>query len=261
MCDRDYEHLTKPGGSPLVGCTPNAAVPGNTVTNALNTKDLSLVYAQLFRNYQTDGTTSMANLPLSSSTNTGFLGLVPTAVVGQSMVSCEEYQNCYAYPFTYNGVQVTRAYWVQGATTDTPYDADDIFRCGVAAYFDSKLNKCFLDLKVLPLYTALCQNQEVAATCTCQGFVQQEAAGAKQLTSVHSVGAAHPAAAATLRGSTATPRSEMAGKPPTSARREPTEARTNWHLEALAYSPWCRRVSSTVRTCTRCSSPARRRED
>ena len=164
VCDRDYEHLTKPGGSPLVGCTPNAAVPGNTVTNALNTKDPSLVYAQLFSNYQTDGMTSMANVPLSSSTNTGFLGLAPAAVVGQSMVSCESARTATPTPSHTMGCQ--------GATTDTPYNADEIFRCCVAAYFDSALNNCFLDLKVLPLYTALCQNQEVAATCTCQGFVQ-----------------------------------------------------------------------------------------
>ena len=54
------------------------------------------------------------------------------------------------------------------------------------------------------------------------------AARTKRRTSVHHVGVAHSATAATLRGSTATPRSEMA------CPRKPTEEQPNRHLEALA---------------------------
>ena len=166
LCDRDYEHLSGPTGRRMVGCSPSSTVLDNQVTDLFGAKQ-PLAYAGLFRNYGSDGTTSLAKMPLSTSNRTGFLGLTPAGLSNTAIVNCEQFQNCYAYPFTFNGAQVTRTYWPQGSYASVPYINDDIFRCGVTAYYDSARSKCMLDVKALPLYAALCQSP-VLDTCTCR---------------------------------------------------------------------------------------------
>ena len=165
VCDRDYEHLRGPNGAAMVGCTPNSAVVDNQVTDAYNAP-YPISYSQLFRNYQTDGVTSIAKMPFYSYNKTGFLGYNTSVLATSSIVNCENFQNCYAYPFTFNGAQVSRTYWTQNGVAQ-PYNDDDIFRCGVTAYYDSSSSLCRLDTKVLPLYTALCQSPSIREACGC----------------------------------------------------------------------------------------------
>ena len=90
---------------------------------------------------------------------TGFLGLRESAVSSpNSLVNCEKFQNCYAYKFTYNGIERSRMYRQDGV--DKPFVNDDIFRCGVAAYYDKA--KCRLDTRSMHLHTVFCTK-----TCTC----------------------------------------------------------------------------------------------
>lgn len=176
ICDRDYEHLRGPGGLPMVGCTPSSTVTRNKVIDNSNTPDGSIGYAGLFRNYATDGSTSIARMPYSSANSTGFLGYAASALNPQtaSIKNCDNFQNCHAHPFTFNGAQVTRTYWPQNSFADTAYSQGDAFRCGVMSYYDGAQNLCILDRKLFPLYNAFCNPRETSIldTCTCTRFAQ-----------------------------------------------------------------------------------------
>ena len=163
VCDRDYEHLRGPSGLRMAGCSPSPSVD-NRVTDAFGNVQTNLAYAGLFRNYA-DGVATMARMPLSTANRTGFLGYSQEALSATSIVNCETFSNCYAYPFTFRGVPTQRLTWRQGVPA--PYADDDIFRCGAAAYYDSVAKKCVLDTGALPLYTALCQSRVLDA-CACQ---------------------------------------------------------------------------------------------
>ena len=163
LCDRDYEHLRGPNSVRMAGCSPLASVH-NQITDAFGGTQAELAYAELFRNYDKDRT-SMARLPLRDANRTGFLGYAESRIAQSSIVNCEQFSNCYAYPFTVGGVVTQRTIWRQQVSV--PYVDDDIFRCGAAAYFDSVSNRCKLDVKNLALYSALCQSS-VLDSCSCQ---------------------------------------------------------------------------------------------
>ena len=167
VCDRDYEHMNGPTGARMVGCTPKSTIIENMVTDVDDARDASIEYARLFRNFDTDGSTDIGIMPLNGVDRTGFLGLSdipPTS----SLINCERFQNCYAYEFTYNREKVQRKYRQNGV--DRIYSDDSIFKCGVAAYYDSGASKCRLDTRSMHLYTALCTRQytNVLNKCTCR---------------------------------------------------------------------------------------------
>ena len=160
VCDRDYEHMSGPTGARMVGCTPKNTVTDNSITDADNAREDSIRFARLFRNFNTDGSTYLGLMPLRDVKRTGFLGLNESAVSSPStLLNCEKYQNCYAFKFTYNGAVVQRLS-ARGAYVD-----DDIFKCGVAAYYDS--GKCRLDTRSMHLYNALCGRTAASDKCTC----------------------------------------------------------------------------------------------
>ena len=159
LCDRDYEHLVGPRGGKMTGCTPN-----NAQISDANGGTSPVAFSSLFRNYDSRGVTQMANMPFLGYNKTGFLGQAQDVLTTGSIVNCENFQNCYAYPFTVNNAPVQRAV-PAGLTNKTRYDDSDIFRCGVFAVYSAALSKCILDQSVLPLYTALCKQQRSVCTC------------------------------------------------------------------------------------------------
>jgi hypothetical protein len=168
VCDRDYEHMNGPSGTRMVGCTPKSTVTDNTVTDVDNTRENALAYAGLFRNFDSDGSTYLGLMPLRDVKRTGFLGLSESDVASpNSLINCDRFQNCYAYKFTYNGVEQKRIY--RQDKVDKPYVDNDIFRCGVAAYYDQGASKCRLDTRAMHLYSALCTKPYSTAfdKCTC----------------------------------------------------------------------------------------------
>ena len=166
VCDRDYEHLDGPTGVRMVGCTPKNTVTDNRITDVDNARDSGLTYAGLFRNFDSDGSTFLGLMPLRNVRRTGFLGLTESEVSSpNSLINCEKYQNCYAYKFTYNGLERQRTFWKNGVST--PYVDNDIFKCGVAAYYDPGASKCRLDVKAMHLYSALCTQSAAFKKCTC----------------------------------------------------------------------------------------------
>ena len=174
VCDRDYEHLRGPSGLQMVGCSPSSAVLQNQIVDNSNTP-YPITYAGLFRNYNSDGT-SIARLPYTGANSTGFLGMNTSALAApNTIINCDTLQNCYAYPFTSNGAPVQRTY-NNYPSVNIPYNPNDIFRCGVAAYYDSNQKLCILDQKVLPLYAAFCnpRSTQVLDTCTCTNAASDE---------------------------------------------------------------------------------------
>jgi hypothetical protein len=183
MCDRDYEHMNGPTGARMVGCTPKNTVTDNKITDADNAREDHISYAGLFRNFDSDGSTYLGLMPLRAVRKTGFLGLNESAVSSpNTLVNCDKYQNCYAYAFTYNGVELNglspdgsrlmfrRTYWQDGVVgMDKPFMDEDIFKCGVAAYYDSNALKCKLDIRSMHLYKALCTRpySDTFNKCTC----------------------------------------------------------------------------------------------
>ena len=168
LCDRDYEHLRGPAGAKMVGCTPKATASDNQVVATIIDQFggiSSLSNAKLFRNFNSDGSTTLAKMPLLGSNKTGFLGLPMSVMNSSSIVSCEAYTNCYAFPFTYNGVVQSRL--VQQGFKSSPYNNDDIFRCGVFAYYNANASRCYLDKNVLNLYNVLCNTPSILDTCSC----------------------------------------------------------------------------------------------
>lgn len=174
VCDRDYEHMNGPTGSPMVGCTPKNTVVDNKVTDLDDARDDGIAYARLFRNFNTDGSTYLGLMPLRDVRRTGFLGLNESAFSATNIpINCEKYQNCYAHRFTYNGLDVQRMYRQDGV--DRAYVENDIFKCGVAAYYDRSTSKCRLDTRSMHLYTALCDRASTAfSKCTCASKADNE---------------------------------------------------------------------------------------
>lgn len=169
VCDRDYEHMNGPAGARMVGCTPKSTVTDNKITDVDDAQDDHISYARLFRNFDSDGSTYLGLMPLSSVRRTGFLGLNESDIPPtSSMINCEKFQNCYAYGFTYNGASIQRMYRQDGV--DRAFVDDDIFKCGVAAYYDKGASKCRLDVRSMHLYTALCTKPYTDAfnKCTCK---------------------------------------------------------------------------------------------
>lgn len=169
VCDRDYEHMNGPRGVRMVGCTPKSTVVENKVTDMDGAKDASIEYARLFRNFDTDGSTYMGLMPLNGVNRTGFLGLSESSIPPTStLINCERFQNCYAFDFTHNGAKTQRKYRQSGM--DVVFSDNSIFKCGVAAYYDSGASKCRLDTRSMHLYTALCARPFTDAfrKCTCQ---------------------------------------------------------------------------------------------
>jgi len=170
LCDRDYEHLKGPSGVAMKGCSPKNTLLENQVTNAFS--DVSpLTHAGLFRNFD-NKKTSLLEMPFVGLSKSGFLGFpVSTLTSGGSstnILNCEKYQNCYAYSFTFNGVERSpRLIRRPDTGLTSQYVDDDIFRCGVSAYYDSATAKCRLDSSVLPLYVSLCKTPSVIQMCTC----------------------------------------------------------------------------------------------
>lgn len=170
LCDRDYEHMRGPGGAAMKGCAPKKTLLENQITDAFSDVS-SISYAGLFRNYDSKKT-SLRQMPFVSLNRTGFLGYSQAALTSggssTNILNCERYQNCYAYPFTFNGVEKSPRLIIKSvAGQSTPYLDDDIFRCGVAAYYDAKAAKCRLDTLVLPFYTSLCKTPSILQTCAC----------------------------------------------------------------------------------------------
>ena len=174
VCDRDYEHMSGPTGSPMVGCSPKNTVIDNKVTDIDDAKDDAIAYARLFRNFDTDGSTYLGLMPLRHVRRTGFLGLNESAFSSTNIpINCERYQNCYAHRFTYNGQDVQRMYRQDGV--DRAYIDNDIFKCGVAAYYDTSRGKCRLDTRSMHLYTALCDKGTASfQKCTCASKADNE---------------------------------------------------------------------------------------
>ena len=184
ICDRDYEHMAGPSAIPMRGCAPKG-LPNNQVTDT-HLRRYDLNYASLFRNYN-GRLTALGKLPTAGLNKTGFLGVPEPALwdgVKTTFVeNCEAVQNCYAYTFTFNGIPQAQRWYNKGSSL-AAYDNNDIFRCGVGAYFDTSASKCRLDTRVLPLYAALCQPQASTQTpsafdvCTCNKF-QPDAIGCR----------------------------------------------------------------------------------
>ena len=169
ICDRDYEHMRGPSGSPMYGCAPKRTVTDNAITDAFSVKS-PIAFARLFRNYATDGTTRLAQMPFTGLKKTGFLGQGESGLSPTTVVNCEGFSNCYAYKFTFNGiVKSPRTFWPKDTYLNkaTPYNEVDIFRCGVTGYYDESSLKCKLDLKVVPLYVALCKTDTLRDKCAC----------------------------------------------------------------------------------------------
>ena len=170
LCDRDYEHMKGPNGIAMKGCAPKNTLLENVISDAFS--DLSdIEYARLFRNYDARKT-SLRQMPFVTENKTGFLGYPQSALTSggssTNIINCEKYQNCYAYPFTVNGVEKSPRLIRKTDTGPTsPYVNDDIFRCGVAAYYDASSTQCKLDPLVLPLYRSLCKTPAVLQMCTC----------------------------------------------------------------------------------------------
>ena len=170
VCDRDYEHMNGPTGGRMVGCTPKNTVIDNKITDVNNARDSGLSYAGLFRNFNSDGSTYLGLMPLKDVRRTGFLALNESAVAPpNSIVNCEKYQNCYAYKFTYNGLETRRMYRQSVGGVDRLYADEDTFKCGVSAYYDSATSKCRLDVRAMHLYAALCTKPYSTAfnKCAC----------------------------------------------------------------------------------------------
>lgn len=170
LCDRDYEHMSGPTGAPMKGCSPKSTLLENQLTDAFS-DPAALSFAGLFRNYD-NRKTSLRQMPFVSLNKTGFLGYPQAALTSggssTNILNCEKYQNCYAFPFTFNGMEKSpRLIRKTIASPAIPYIDDDIFRCGVSAYYDSGEAKCRLDLLVLPLYTSLCKTPSVFQACAC----------------------------------------------------------------------------------------------
>ena len=171
ICDRDYEHMSGPNNIPMKGCSPKSTgVPDNYVTDSYDVR-YPLEYSALFRNYNGQQT-QFAKVPGAVLEKTGFLGVSEAAlwngVTTTYLQNCESVQNCYPFTFTFNGIPQAKRWYTSGKSL-IGYNNADIFRCGVAAYFDSSTNKCKLDTKVLPLYAALCQPSP-PDVCTCINF-------------------------------------------------------------------------------------------
>ena len=189
LCDRDYEHMRGPTGAPLKGCAPKNTVLENTIVDAFADSS-TISYAGLFRNYD-DKRTSFRQMPFVSLNKTGFLGYPQVSLTSggssTNILNCEKYQNCYAYPFTFNGVEKSpRLIKKTPSAPAIPYANDDIFRCGVAAYYDSAEATCRLDRQVLPLYVALCKTPDVFQTCSCSVPVR-DAVGCKAVVNAQRV--------------------------------------------------------------------------
>ena len=166
VCDRDYEHMSGPTGARMVGCTPKNTVTDNCIIDVDNARESRIGFAGLFRNFNTDGSTYLGLMPLKDVHRTGFLGLSESSVsTPNTLLNCDTYQNCYAFKFTYNGVAVQRLYRQDGA--DKAYIDNDIFKCGVSAYYDSGVSKCRLDTRSMHLFNALCSPTAALSKCIC----------------------------------------------------------------------------------------------
>lgn len=172
VCDRDYEHMAMPSGAPLKGCSPkDTRNLDNQITDPFSIQQ-PIEFAGLFRNFE-GTTTQLGRMPFLSSLNTtGFLGAAPSALMDLKYLTkyisnCNNYQNCYPYTFTFNGLpRSPRLLRVKNVLTN--YSESDIFQCGVAAYYDASKSLCVLDTQVLTLYQALCKTPSVVQTCSCQ---------------------------------------------------------------------------------------------
>jgi hypothetical protein len=169
LCDRDYEHMKGPNWIAMKGCAPKNTILENKIMDAFS--DVSPIqYARLFRNYDSKKT-SLRQMPFVSLNRTGFLGYSQSTLTSggsTNIINCEKFQNCYAYPFTVNGVEKSpRLKRKTAAGPTSAYVNDDIFRCGVSAYYDDASLQCRLDLSVLPLYRSLCKTPDVLQMCTC----------------------------------------------------------------------------------------------
>jgi hypothetical protein len=159
-----------PNGIEMKGCAPKNTILENKVMDVFS--DVSPIqYASLFRNYDSRRT-NLRQMPFVSFNKTGFLGYAQANLTSggssTNIINCEKYQNCYAYPFTVNGVE--RSPRLLKKTASGPassYVNDDIFRCGVSAYYDAASAQCKLDQTVLPLYQSLCKTPAVLQMCTC----------------------------------------------------------------------------------------------
>ncbi len=120
----------------------------NTIADWNGVKS-DLQYAQLFRNFKETGT-RLALMPHTTLKKTGFLGIDESSLAQGTLFNCENFQNCYAYKFTYNGRTGARSFWQDGK--DVAYNDADTFRCGVAAYYDSSTAKCRLDRRAARTY-------------------------------------------------------------------------------------------------------------
>jgi len=167
VCDRDYEHMRGPTNAPMKGCSPKNTMVYNAITDPFNAKT-QVTYSKLFRNYASDATTRFAKMPYSAMKRTGFLGRNEGDLSKTTIFNCESFSNCYAFKFTFNGMEKKpRQYWPLGSVRNSNYRDIDIFRCGVSGYFDDASSKCKIDLKVFPIYSALCKSTEILDKCSC----------------------------------------------------------------------------------------------
>jgi hypothetical protein len=179
VCDRDYEHMNGPTGERMMGCTPKNTIIDNKIIDIDNTREEHISYAGLFRNFNSDGSTYLGLMPLRDVRRTGFLGLNESAVtLPNTLINCEKYQNCYAYTFTYNGIPLNGQIIYRQNGVDKLYVDNDIFKCGVAAYYDKIMSKCRLDTRSMHLYTALCVKQPTFSIpfnkCTCSSGAEND---------------------------------------------------------------------------------------
>jgi hypothetical protein len=168
-CDRDYERLKNfTQCAPLLGGGAKLRYADNTLADVTANNFNTFV-----RLHESDGGVRLADMPERNDTHFGGLGLGGVVKKYEDLkgggpehpyLPCSLVGQCYAPPFTVNGLQTNRTYVnPKNMYFRLPYDDAVVFKCGVFGLDDD--GGCRLDTEVLPLYRALCVPASAISQC------------------------------------------------------------------------------------------------
>ena len=175
-CDRDYERLEG-----FAQCAPRTDGGARV---RLGDGEASPTEFDAYVRLHDEATqrVPLADMPERNNTLFGVLGLggeverdgdISAANGAHRFVPCALIGQCFGPTFTVNGAVTNRTYRNQQFET-VPYEAAVVFRCGVfglPAFGGLAADACRLDTEVLPLYTALCAENDRGGLRQCKRIV------------------------------------------------------------------------------------------
>lgn len=178
-CDRDYERFMI-DGKEMKSCVPRGSSywlirPDGTYQQTAERDKMWRVY---------DENSHIVPVSVSAFKGQASNGFLSSRNI-DGIRSCMSIRQCYSDVFTKNGVAAmilspsnpsqnrtakTSAMYSPNRTTWTGslYDPNDQFRCGVIGYYDNRIKKCVVDLKLFPIYYVLCKETPRVGYAMCQ---------------------------------------------------------------------------------------------